>query len=122
LEEYQLALDEYNMEYSEFQAQHDQWEEYQDALEKWQNQTEDNYPMWGTLFECEDRWLGENILEKLQGVYDCGFTVLDGFDELNVCLGVAGAGYSFYDAHWQPLYDLLGLHWHDEEEKLTQVV
>ena len=29
-------------------------------------------------------------------------------------LGIDGAGYDFYDAHWVPLYRLRGFTWHKE--------
>lgn len=29
--------------------------------------------------------------------------------------GIDGAGYDFYEAHWEPLYKARGLHWHSEE-------
>ena len=31
-------------------------------------------------------------------------------------IGVNGAGWDFYDGVWDRLYDVAGLHWHDEEE------
>jgi hypothetical protein len=73
--------------------------------------------MWGTLFECNDGFIADEIRERLKEVQNIGFIVLDDFDELNLCLGVAGAGYDFYSAHWQPLYELLGLHWHREDSE-----
>lgn len=33
---------------------------------------------------------------------------IDGF----VVLGIDGLGYDFFEAHWEPLYDLLGYKWH----------
>jgi hypothetical protein len=35
----------------------------------------------------------------------------------NLVLGVNGAGYSFDEAHWLPLYLALGFKWHESEEK-----
>jgi hypothetical protein len=32
-------------------------------------------------------------------------------------IGVNGAGWDFYHGVWDKLYDLLDLHWHDQEEK-----
>lgn len=116
-EEYQDELEVYNANFAEYEENLRKWKQYQDAYEQWEQDCEsENYPMWGTLFEVNDSFVGTQILEKLKEVQDIGFLVLDDFDELGVCLGVAGAGYSFYDAHWTPLYDLLGLHWHKEED------
>lgn len=114
-EEYQQAVSDYNDDYEEHEEKHKRWEEYQSAYQEWEQKCEDYYPMWGTLFECNDGYIAERIMENLKKVQDVGFIVLDGFDELNVCLGVGGAGYSFIDQHWTPLYDLLGLHWHKED-------
>lgn len=30
-------------------------------------------------------------------------------------IGIDGAGYDFYEAHWIPLYEARGLHWHEGE-------
>lgn len=35
----------------------------------------------------------------------------------HLVLGVNGAGYSFLDAHWLPLYLALGMKWHEQEER-----
>lgn len=32
-------------------------------------------------------------------------------------IGIHGAGWNFYEGVWDKLYDLLDLHWHDEEAK-----
>lgn len=114
LNQFQEDLKEYNEAKKSYEDALRRYEEYQSAYEDWEYKTSDYYPMWGTLFECNDSWLGDTILEHKNEVEDIGFIILDGFDELNVCLGVAGAGYSFHDAHWTPLYDLLGYKWHDE--------
>jgi hypothetical protein len=113
--EYNQAVEQFNQAKEEYDDNMRKWQEYQDAYREYESKCEDYYPMWGTIFECEDNWLGEEILNNIESVQNIGFIVMDDFDELNVCLGVAGAGYSFYDAHWTPLYDLLGLQWHDKE-------
>jgi hypothetical protein len=75
-----------------------------------------DYPAgWGTMFhpECslDEEWIRENIKE----VADCGFLVYYS-DETGILLGVDGCGYSFWDAHWIPLYLKRGLHWHEKEK------
>lgn len=69
-------------------------------------------PMWGTWFEPSDPWFCEKIEDMAKEVADLGFTLIyrDGYFW---GLGIDGAGYSFYEAHWIPLYDLLGLTWHE---------
>jgi len=34
---------------------------------------------------------------------------VDGF----LLLGINGAGYGFYESHWEPLYQALGYKWHE---------
>ena len=87
------------------------------------------FPMWGTLFmpldhidvdgiqrlfktiECDD----DGDLQELRdagwhAVGDTGILAIYFEDEL--LLGINGAGYDFYEAHWAPLYQALGYHWH----------
>ena len=42
----------------------------------------------------------------------CGFRIYES-EEFGYFFGIDGAGYSFYDEHWVPLYRARGLHWHD---------
>lgn len=71
-------------------------------------------PMWGTMWSfgdsADDWWLedgnGIEIMSK------CGFRIYES-DEFGYFFGIDGAGYSFYDAHWIPLYKARGLQWHD---------
>lgn len=112
---YNDAIEQYNCDFIEYEENLQRWKQYQNAYEDWENKCQDYYPTWGTLFEVSDSYIANKILENLKEVQGIGFIILDDFDELNVTLGVNGGGYSFYDAHWTPLYDLLGLHWHSEE-------
>lgn len=72
-------------------------------------------PMWGTMWtfgdSADDCWI-ENHLEEMA---DCGFRVYES-DELGYYFGIDGAGYSFYDEYWIPLYKIRGLQWHRKEE------
>ena len=69
-------------------------------------------PMWGTFFmpktSLDADWLADNA----ESVASLGFTLIyrDG-DFWG--LGIDGAGYDFYEAHWLPLYRLRGFRWHD---------
>ena len=63
------------------------------------------YPMWGTLFQCDNPTVIEACKKQ-------GLTIIRGFDNLDDMVGVAGAGYSFYGAHWIPVW--LSLPWNDE--------
>lgn len=69
-------------------------------------------PMWNTWFEPSDSWIWEEIDSRAIEVAVFGFTLIyrDGWFW---GLGIDGAGYDFYEAHWIPLYDLLGLTWHE---------
>jgi len=70
--------------------------------------------MWGWVFVPDDPCDQEWIREHASIVAECGFIVYE-TDEIGVYLGVNGAGYDFYEAHWLPLYRARGLKWHDEE-------
>ena len=77
-------------------------------------QYDDLLPMWGWMWQfsdnCDDWWLEEH----LQEMTDCGFRIYE-HEEFGYFFGIDGAGYSFYEAHWLPLYDIRGLNWHKEE-------
>lgn len=71
-------------------------------------------PMWGTMWtfkDSADNWWIENHLQEMA---ECGFRIYES-DELGYFFGINGAGYSFYEHHWIPLYKARGLKWHDEE-------
>ena len=72
-------------------------------------------PMWGTYFTPDDMLDEEWILDHMEEVAECGFTIIQNHENGFVALGVDGAGYSFYDAHWIPLYKARGLKWSDED-------
>lgn len=86
-----------------------------DVLDEDLNMYYVNPPMWNTWFEPRDN-LDYMWMEKHQReIAELGFTIIhneDGFWGL----GIDGAGYSFNDAHFTPLYKLRGFKWHDEEE------
>lgn len=67
----------------------------------------DNYPMWSTLFEFRYK-PSERALEAAR---EAGFGIITESEQYNSMLFVRGAGYSFYSAHWIPMY--LGLPWVD---------
>ena len=77
---------------------------------------DDGLPMWGTMWElkniCDEEWLENN----LQAVADCGFRIYES-EDYEYLIGIDGAGYDFYEAHWIPLYKARGLHWHKENEE-----
>jgi hypothetical protein len=87
-------------------------------------------PMWGTLFcpnePCDVRNI-EKLLEPIeigneedeafaasgwQEVRGTGIYAIEFDDEF--LLGIDGAGYDFYSAHWSRLYDALGYSWHEQ--------
>lgn len=72
-------------------------------------------PMWGTLWSfgdsADDYWLEECGGIKIMS--ECGFRVYH-HEEFGYIFGIDGAGYSFYEAHWIPLYKKRGFQWHDE--------
>ena len=72
--------------------------------------------MWSTLFEAKDNTIKDWILENSDKIIsEAGFTIIDlsreneGEYQTGVFLGVNGAGYDFYEAHWIPLYKIFGV-------------
>ena len=77
--------------------------------------------MWGTMWSfgdnVDDWWLEKN--GGLQAMSNCGFRIYES-EEFGYFFGIDGAGYDFYESHWEPLYKARGLQWHDpmaEEER-----
>ena len=82
---------------------------------------DDVLPMWGTMWSfgdnVDDWWLEKN--GGLQAMSNCGFRIYES-EEFGYFFGIDGAGYDFYESHWEPLYKARGLQWHDpmaEEER-----
>ena len=77
---------------------------------------DDGLPMWGTMWSfgdsADDYWL-ENE-DGIRIMSECGFRVFES-SEFGYFFGIDGAGYSFYDAHWIPLYRARGFQWHDPD-------
>lgn len=72
-------------------------------------------PMWGWLWSFGDS-ADEYWLEEMDGIRlmsECGIRVYE-HDEWGYFFGIDGAGYSFMDEHWIPLYKKRGLQWHDQ--------
>jgi hypothetical protein len=77
----------------------------------------DFFPMWATMWsfgECIDNdWLEHS--DNIKRVSGCGIRVYEtSIPQLPYVLGIDGAGYDFYEAHWIPLYEERGLRWHEE--------
>lgn len=76
-------------------------------------------PMWGTMWAFGDSidndWLeGEFGNDGLALMADCGFRIYQS-DDYGYVFGIDGAGYDFFEAHWEPLYDARGMRWHKED-------
>ena len=90
----------------------DEWEEVTVFDED--DEPYDVLPMWGWMWSlgniCDEEWLEDNIetMSKL------GFRIYH-HEEFGWWFGIDGAGYSFMDEHFIPLYKARGLHWHKEE-------
>lgn len=77
----------------------------QDIIDRYRDEilegsSDENYPLWNTLFE----WRSEPPQEFIENGIDSGFGVIEGMDDFNTTFFVSGAGYSFYTQHWIPLY------------------
>ena len=71
-------------------------------------------PMWDTMWTME--YIDQEFFEgNIDLLADCGFRVYEYEETGTMFIGIDGAGYNFFEAHWIPLYEARGLHWHDEE-------
>lgn len=69
--------------------------------------------MWGNVWTFGE-WLDKEWAEEhLQEISDCGFRIYQ-HDDIGLFIGIDGAGYDFYEAHWIPLYKSRSLKWHEE--------
>jgi len=70
---------------------------------------------WGWLFHPSQSFEEDRIRADPEGCAKaCQVLVYDS-DETGILVGVDGAGYDFYEAHWIPLYEWFGYKWHEEE-------
>ena len=92
-------------------------EENQNEFENWRYEREsENYPMWNTCFEFKY----EITPEIKEAAKSAGFGIIEGMEDFNTILFVAGAGYSFYGAHWIPAF--LNMPWNSNlKEKYKDV-
>ena len=84
--------------------------------EVWKNhdfQEKYDLPMWGTMWTVSNLD-GDWIRNNLETVRECCIWVFES-DELDVLIGIDGAGYDFYESHWIPFYKARGLQWHTKE-------
>lgn len=72
-------------------------------------------PMWDTAFAPSDVFVERWIDEHREEVAELGFTIIENAEKGLLLLGIDGAGCDFYDMYWEPLYDAIGMQWHDEE-------
>ena len=86
---------------------------------------ENFWPIWGYLWsfgeQIDEDWVRGTYCEShLQEMANCGFRIYDS-EDFGLIFGIDGAGYSFYDSHFVPLYKARGLQWHitDDTEKET---
>lgn len=63
------------------------------------------YPMWSTAFYVNASYLSDMIYENKEDICKLGFVIMYNEDMYDIYLGIDGAGYDFYEAHWMPLYD-----------------
>ena len=85
--------------------------------EDFEVQRDDYLPMWSTMWmfgdSADDYWLED--IDGIRQMAECGFRIYK--VEEGYIFGIDGAGYSFYEKHWIPLYKARGLHWHKEESE-----
>lgn len=78
----------------------------------------ESLPMWGTMWSfgdvCDNWWLDTG--EGISIMSNCGFRIYE-HDYWGYFFGIDGAGYSFMEAHFLPLYKARGLQWHDTDDQ-----
>ena len=70
--------------------------------------TEDVFPIWGTLFVPDlyyQRTMENNEDNIMQKIADIGFRIYES-EDFGYMLGIDSAGFDFYPAYWEPLYNL----------------
>lgn len=86
------------------------------AEEDFEVERDGSLPMWGTMWSfddsCDNWWLEED--DGIAVMSRCGFRIYKS-EEFGWFFGIDGAGYDFYEAHWEPLYKARGLQWHDKK-------
>ena len=102
-----VTEDELEYEYSELVVPYDEVYKKRDG--------EDVFPMWGTLWSFSDTTDEEWVRSNPDVVAECGFRIFEDDETGDIYLGIDGAGYDFYEAHWTPLYEARGLKWHNAE-------
>lgn len=85
-------------------------------LEDLNPEEDEALPMWGTMWAFSDSWDNDWLEDEdnRRAMAECGFRIYES-EDYGYIFGIDGAGYSFYDEHWMPLYKVRGLKWHDEE-------
>lgn len=76
---------------------------------------DESLPIWGTMWafdsQLDNYWLEEP--GNMQLMANCGFRIYEQ-EDYEYIFGIDGAGYDFYESHWEPLYKARGLKWHKE--------
>lgn len=76
-----------------------------------EDREQNNYPMWNTCFEFKEK----ESEEVIEAAIEAGCGVIEGLGDFNQILFFSGCGYSFYGAHWIPLF--LNLPWNKALKK-----
>lgn len=100
-----------------YEIELDDGEVIRTAADNFEVEYDGGLPMWGTMWSfgdsVDDLWLEDDGgIEKMS---ECGFRIFKS-EEFGYFFGIDGAGYNFYEQHWEPLYRVRGLHWHDTDE------
>lgn len=76
--------------------------------ELWWGNVDEMVPMWGTAFLFDDNNMMVDFMTDMEeSVNGMGFSILYDarYNDRPIALGIDGAGYDFYDAHWNKLYE-----------------
>ena len=64
-------------------------------------------PMWGTMWTFNNRYEENWVRNNLYEVSEMGFRIYEYQETGTLYIGIDGAGYDFYEAHWNKLYNAL---------------
>ena len=87
---------------------------YENILGDYDEEDYGNEIIWNWVYEAKDSYIAEKIIENADKITNkVGVVIVDLSNEIEdefdtgVFIGFSGAGYSFYDSHWYPLFKII---------------
>jgi hypothetical protein len=87
---------------------------YENILGDYDEEDYGNEIIWNWVYEAKDSYIAEKIIKNADKITNkVGVVIVDLSNEIEdefdtgVFIGFSGAGYSFYDSHWYPLFKII---------------